>query len=186
MKLIGGDKPAAVEVVEFKRATHFESDGDDDLILAAYLGAAQDVVETAANRPIGARSVQFDVELGAGARWWFPASPVVSLDAVEIVRDGLAVALDLDDIILEMADTEPRLYFRTQLPFAGGSEFLRVRASVGADKGRCRSMCQAIILIAKSWFEAGIAIDEVTEPRLSFGARALIRQMKYLRPQVWG
>jgi uncharacterized phiE125 gp8 family phage protein len=190
MKHIGSDIPAAVTAEEFKRATHFSGDTDEDLMLTAYLGAAQQVIETAARRPIGARLVQFEIDLGpdeaSRTRWWFPVAPVLSLESVDLVRDGISEAIDLNVLVLEMPDTEPRLWFRSGLDFGGGSNVLRVEAYVGADAAECKSLRQAIILIAKSWFEAGIAVEEVSEPRLSFGARALIRQMKYERPRIWG
>ena len=46
-------------------------------------------------------------------------------------------------------------------------------------------MSQAIILLAKEWLEAGIAVeDQFQAARLSFGVQRLIRQIRYRRPHV--
>lgn len=190
MRVIGGGVPEAVSVSTFKRATHFSGgDQDDDLSLAAYLAAAQEVVETASRRPIGARPVRFEVPLnGEGAqalRWWFPVAPVEALTKVQGLVDGSWQDLDRTSVRLEFGYDEPQFVMPSGF-LSAGETALAVEATVGADgDARTAALKQAVILIAKSWFEAGISVGEVSEAEMSFGARALIRQARYKRPCIW-
>lgn len=184
MHVIGGEVPVAVTVDEFKRATHFSGgDNDDDLSLAAYLSAAQEVVETATGRVVGARAVRFETQPQEGARrWWFPVAPLGAVLKIETLEGAIWQEMELSDAQLLFAHDEPQLLFASDLPQGA----LAIEATVGDNNGRDKALKQAMTLIAKSWFEAGIAIEEIKEPRLSFGARALIRQVRYRRPCIWG
>jgi len=191
MRVIGGGVPEAVSVSMFKRATHFSGgDQDDDLSLAAYLSAAQEVVETASRRPIGARSVRFEAALiGDGAqtlRWWFPVAPVEALTKVQGLVGGVWQDLDRSLVRFEFGYDEPQFVMPSGF-LSSGETALAIEATVGADgDARTAALKQAIILITKGWFEAGIAVEDMSEPRLSFGAKALINQARYCRPRIWG
>nr|WP_321509473.1 hypothetical protein [uncultured Celeribacter sp.] len=190
MQVISEALPEVVTVEDFKRATHFSGgEAGDDLQLAVLLQAARETVETASGRPLGIRDVLFTAMIEPGARrWYFPVAPVVQLQAVEVMSEGVTSTLDLDQMQLEAGHDEPRMVFaHGVLPVQSGA-LLRVQASVGAAGGSLRmALLQAIFLIAKEWFEAGIAVDDPpAAPRLSFGARTLLRQNRYKRPKVWG
>ncbi|WP_066706956.1 hypothetical protein [Celeribacter ethanolicus] len=187
MRVIGGGVPEAVSVSEFKRATHFSGgDQDDDLSLAAYLMAAQEVVETASGRPIGVRSVRFEVPIQSGCtRWWFPVAPVAALTKIQGLVAGVWGNLDPGAVHVEFGHDEPQLVMPAGF-LSSGEDAIAVEATVGADVGaREKALKQAVILIAKSWFEAGISVEEFSEAQMSFGARALIRQARYKRPCIW-
>ncbi|WP_226550845.1 head-tail connector protein [Celeribacter naphthalenivorans] len=187
MQVIGGEVPSAVSVADFKRATHFSGgDQDDDLSLAAYLMAAQEVVETASGRPIGARSVRFEVPIQAGClRWWFPVAPVSALSKVQGLIGGAWADLDVSAARVEFGHDEPQFVMSTGF-LSAGQTAIAVEATVGIDGGaREKALKQAVILIAKSWFEAGIAVEDFSEAKMSFGAKALIKQARYKRPCIW-
>lgn len=188
MQLIGAEPPQAVSLEEFKRATHFiEGDANDDAALGGYLLAAQSFVETASGRPLGVRSVRFTVAPIMGLRrWWFPVAPVGAITSVKVFDDGVERLVDPADYRLAFGEDEPQLRFGAGV-IGAESEMIAIEAAVGSpDGGLYLGLKQAILMIAKDWFEAGIAVDAVDASRLVISARTLIGQVKYTRPKIWG
>lgn len=185
MRYIGA---AAIEAVltalEFKRAIHLTPDDtDDDVLIGAYLLAAQELVETAIACPLAPRPFEFTAPACAWSAWWFPIRPVVSLQEMA-VRDEAGVWTDLDItavFVAEMYD-EPRLMVPEAIVSALRlATEVRVRATVGTDQDVQQAQ-NAIILIVKEWLDASISIDGVEPPKLTFGVQNLIRQIRYRRP----
>ncbi|MDE4098878.1 hypothetical protein [Phaeobacter gallaeciensis] len=181
-----GDIPAGVDLADFKRSVHIAAeDLDDDGALQLALQSAEAVVATATGRPLMPRAVEFVVVRGAWRRWWFPVLPVQELLALA-VDDGAGGWIDqpLDGAWVQQAHDEPQLVLGTS--WAGHTvpgELLRVQARVGgADDSAVNRARQAIFLLAKEWFEAGISIEGEEAPRLSFGVRLLMKQARYQRP----
>ena len=50
------------------------------------------------------------IEPGA-RRWYFPVAPVVQLQAVEVMSEGVTSTLELDQMQLEAGHDEPRMVF---------------------------------------------------------------------------
>lgn len=175
-----GAESLVVSVVAFKRAIGiFDEDTDQDAAFEAYLGAAQAFVETAARRPLSLREVAFSVDGCHWLKWWFPVAPVAQILQLADVSNGSEVVIDPQVYYLESAFDEPRLCLRSAID---GTSF-RVTAQVGYEVGQCpKPLMQAIILIAKEWFDAGQAIEGFDPPVLNFGAKTLIRQKRYARP----
>ena len=175
-----------LSVDDFRRATGLPGgDPSDELYVGALLDAAVEVVETACNRPMGAREATFDVPAGllCGGIWWFPVAPVQAVTAVEGTADHSAwVARPAGTWRLETPHDTPRI----ALAAAPASTALRVTATVGHQAGAVpRPMVQAAMLMAKEWFEAGISLEEAPQRRVFFGAARLMRQARYLRPAEW-
>ncbi len=195
MRVIGA-LPQAVSAEAFRRAVHLIETGpepEDEAALDATLLAAQMVVERATNRPLGAREIELATELPAGVgRWWLPCAPVTEVLTLSYDPGDGPVALDPGQAALRFAQDEPRLDFALgALPAGAGARIvLRARAGAEAAAPEAAVMRQAIILIAKEWHEAGISIGEgdarAALPRMSFGAQALIRSVRYLAPQFTG
>jgi uncharacterized phiE125 gp8 family phage protein len=182
-----GATPQAVSAAELKRARHLPDAGDDDDTINAYLMAAQAVVETACACPMGQRTAVFTVVAQGWARWWFPVRPVVSIDKIE-VSDGRGTLTDLaiDRLQLWSAWHDPQLLLSGVPGIVSGAE-LQITAVVGHDVGDWPlQMTQAVKLIAGEWYEAGIAPEGAALSELSFAAKNLIRQVRYLRPVEWG
>ncbi len=187
MRNIGPGIVASVVTVEaFKRAIHLTPDDiDDDVLIAAYLLAAQDLVETAIACPLAPRPFEFTAPACAWSAWWFPIRPVVSL--VEMaVRDELGAwtVLDITAVFVAEMYDEPRLVVPEAIisDLRAATE-VRVRATVGTDQ--CvRQAQQAIILTVKEWMDAGVSIDGAEPPKLTFGVQNLVRQVRYRRPFV--
>ncbi|MDR7125505.1 hypothetical protein [Pseudotabrizicola sp. 4114] len=182
-----GEAPQAVSVAAFKRAVMIaEDDTDHDVALTAYLAAAQEVVETAARRPLTPRVVQFTTWAGLGLRWWVPLAPVSAVTAVAYDDGSDWVDVLPAEFRLVQGFDEPQVLF-TDAAFAGLSCLagLRITATVGhvtPPKG----LMQAVILLAKDWFDTGVAVEDHKETALNFGCRSLIRQARYVRPREWG
>lgn len=175
----------AVSAEQVRRAVHITEDAEDPL-LEAYLAAAQEVVETACRRPLLPRDAIIETRKMGGSCWWFPVAPVQELIGIEVQgRDGLWAELITDDVVLMSAFDEPKLRFPEG--YLGDSGAIRVAASVGypADQLR-KGMCQAIIMLTKEWYDAGIAIEQTGEITVSFGVERLIKQNRYKRPAEWG
>ncbi len=187
--LATGAIPAAVTVAEFKRAVHIvEGVTDDDVLIAALLAAAQAVVETGARRLLTPRGVQFQYRGAWAQRWWAPVAPVTAVSEVAWQdAAGAWTPLAPGSWRLEMPHDEPQLVY-SDAAFAGVTDQaapVRVTAQAGSAAGQApEALRQAVILIAKEWLDQGIAVGEAQGPQapLSFGARALIRQGRYLRP----
>ncbi|BAQ71461.1 hypothetical protein NHU_04348 [Rhodovulum sulfidophilum] len=172
--------PPGVSVEAYKRASHWEGDADDARI-GACLAAAQSAVETATRRPLTPRRVCFETAAGQGRRWWVPVAPVRALLGVSWSGGELSA----EAARLLFPDSEPQILFAPGA-FAGVPEgaALSIVLDVGPDTVP-PTLAQAVILIARDWLDAGIAIETVESPRIAFGARALIRQMRYRRPGIW-
>ena len=178
-----GDAPAlAVSVAEYRRATGFiEADAEADLLIESYLRAAQSVVEAGTNRPLGLRSVRLSFAARPGLlRWWFPCAPVAEVTGVKLIQGDGETTVALPDLGLRMLQDEPQILFPLGT-VTGGPAVIEIEASVGADAVDPR-LRQAIILIAKEWRDAGIAVDQPEVARLSYGARNLMKQARYQRP----
>ncbi|OIQ32309.1 MAG: hypothetical protein BM562_05420 [Alphaproteobacteria bacterium MedPE-SWcel] len=181
-----GEIPAGVAVADFKRSVHIAAeDIDDDGALQLVLETAEATVATATGRPLTPRAVEFIVTRGSWGRWWFPVLPVADLTALAI-SDGAGGWIDqpLAGAWVQQAHDEPQLVLGAD--WAGRivpGDLLRVQAVVGgADVPTLARLRQAIFLLAKEWFEAGIAIDGAQPPQLSFGVRLLMKQVRYRRP----
>lgn len=175
-----------VDLTAFKSSVHMSlEDLDDDAALTIALQAAESAVSTATGRPLSPRVMEFTVPRGTWCRWWFPLLPVQQLVALA-VDDGAGGWIDqpLTGAWVQQPHDEPQLVLGDA--WAGHSvagDVVRVQARVGYDSVNPEpKLKQAIILLAKEWFEAGIAIEAETPPRLSFGALRLIKQARYRRP----
>ncbi|MGR3452883.1 hypothetical protein [Pseudooceanicola sp.] len=188
MRYLGETEPAlAVSVSDFKSSIHGESGTYDDAVLAIHLRAAQEAVETATGCLTSSGSYEFTFPLlPRWRRWWFPCRPVTEIIGLA-VDDGAGGWTDMgsDDVLLLHGHDEPQM----KLPegwggFDKGGDAVRVQATCG-HVAALKWQWEAIILLAKEWYDAGIAFEGATEaPRLSMGALALIRQHRYMRPRV--
>ena len=176
----------AITVEDFlRRVPYMEADADSRAAIEAYLVAATVLVEGATNRPVGRRAVEFDVSGPRSTyrgvrRWWFPLAPVVEVTEVEVRHAAGTTVLDAGHWGLVRGQTEPCLELRQERHL----DSLRVSATVGAEVDRQQApVIQAIVLLAKQWFDAGVAIGEIPKAQLSFGVTALIRQARYRRPR---
>lgn len=181
-----GEVPMAVSVAAFKRAVHIiEGVTDDDALIDDLLRAAQDTVETATRRPMSVRTVVIEYRGAGWRRWWFPVAPVVSVQAVSVQQeDGSFLPLPSTDWRLEMAADEPCLVFAEGIEPQGA--LVRVECTVGHAEGTApRQLAQAVVLLAKEWMDAGIAIEAGQAGAgapMGFGVRSLMRQVRYVRP----
>jgi uncharacterized phiE125 gp8 family phage protein len=176
----------AVSRDDYKKSVHVtEDDIDDDDLFDLYLQGAQEVVEAATRRPMTQRSVEFQCRATGWRRWWFPVAPVADVTAIAWQNEaGAWVDLGVSGIRIEQAFDEPQLivpasFFSTVTDGAA----IRITATVGHEVAdRPRQLAQAVIMIVKDWFEAGIAIEKKEFLDVSFGCRALIKQVRYVRP----
>jgi uncharacterized phiE125 gp8 family phage protein len=176
----------AVDLATFKSSVHIAVDDlDDDAALTTALEAAESLVSIATGRPLTPRAMEFTVTRGTWCRWWFPTLPVQDLLALAI-DDGAGGWVDqsLDGAWVQQQHDEPQLVLGSAWAgHSAGGDVLRVQARVGYDGvNPAPQLKQAMILIAKEWFEAGIAIEGEAPPRLSFGGHRLIKQVRYRRP----
>ncbi|WP_157982308.1 hypothetical protein [Oceanicella sp. SM1341] len=178
--------PLSLEAV--KRATR-QDFGDDDVLLEAYLRAATGFVETAARRPLAPRAVTFMAEETGWRTWWLPVAPVISVTQVAVMDPAGAWApLPEGSVRLLNGAEEPRLalaegvIWPERLP---GSP-IRISAEVGyADpEDYPAQLLQAITLVVRDWYLAGLEPGDGDLPALQFGAKLLINQLRYRRPQV--
>jgi uncharacterized phiE125 gp8 family phage protein len=179
----------AVSRDDYKKSVHVtEDDIDDDDLFDLYLQGAQEVVEAATRRPMTQRSVEFQCRATGWRRWWFPVAPVADVTAISWQNEaGAWVDLGVSGIRIEQAFDEPQLivpasFFSTVTDGAA----IRITATVGHEVAdRPRQLAQAVIMIVKDWFEAGIAIEKKEFLDVSFGCRALIKQVRYARPSEY-
>lgn len=157
----------AVSVEAFKRAVHLDGP-DDDLLIAELLAAATEVVETAARRVLMPRLVAFETPAGRWSRWYLPIAPVIEL--VEISDPAARLVRGFIEPALERTAAEGAVSLTA---LCGHEDPARIP----------RGLCQAVILLAKEWHDAGIGPAE-NAPPLSFGIQRLIRQARYARPMV--
>lgn len=187
MKTIG-IIPQAVSVEEFKRAVHIMADdADDDVLFASNLAGAQEVVETYTRRALTVRDLVIEARAVGWQRWWVPVCPVVALTGLSVqTENGTWLQLEHTALRLEAADDEPQLVFPGGF-WSGAPEGAAVRFSFDAGHAAVpQSLKQAIILLAKDWYEAGIAVEKKEFLDVSFGCRALMKQWRYARPREFG
>jgi uncharacterized phiE125 gp8 family phage protein len=188
-----GPLPLAVTVEDFGKAMPW-IEADDPLTIESYLRAAQEVVEVASRRPLSVRAVEIEFDLAESLgmwRWWFPVAPVVSVSEVAALSSFQPDAeIPLEDVALQRGFDEPQLRFsHAALMVADPSknQSVRVRATVGyAENQQPTALKQAIILIVKEWYDAGVSIGDLTEAAVSFNVKALIKQQRYVRPREFG
>lgn len=185
MEVIGAT-PQAVSVADFKRAVVIaQEETDHDMALAAYLAAAQAVVEAAARRLLTARTVRFTTWAGMGLRWFAPIAPVSAVSLVELDNGAAWVTVPATRYRLLHGHDEPQILF-SDAAFGGLAELasLRITVTIGPVVPDTR-LAQAIILLAKDWFDTGVAVEEQSEAAMNFGCRSLIKQARYQRPHEW-
>ena len=181
----------AVSAADFKRSVHLAVDEvADDLLINTYLQAAQNVVERATRRLFSARSVQFQCRPGGWGRWYVPVAPVISLTSAQWQDDtGAWVALDPGAVWVEMAAEQPQIVWPSDW-LSGLSDGAPVRFTLTAGHDALTlppQMRQAVLLMAKTWYDAGIAVeDDPAEAPQPFGARALMRQIRFERVTEFG
>lgn len=170
---------------EFKRSIHMlEIETDDDALITDLIATATAVVETGTAHPMAAADYEFDLPLGCWETWWFPVRPVNSLAKVEWL-DAANVwnGTDAGGAYLLRGHDEPQLVIPADLAASlQGARAARVTANVGG--AALVQQRQAVIMLVKEWRDAGIALDGVEPPKLSWGVQRLIDQVRYRRPQV--
>ncbi len=194
MRLLeNGPPPLAVSVESFGKALPW-IEVDDPLTIEGYLRAAQEVVEIASRRPLTERAVEieFDIARVHGfRRWWFPIAPVSAVTSVTAVQPLVAeTEIALDQVSLHRGHDEPQLWL-TDAALAIANlctvQTLRLEATVGFAAGKLpQGLVQAIILIVKEWYDAGVSIGDLAEASVSFNVKALIKQQRYYRPREFG
>lgn len=181
----------AVTVDQFKRAAHLDlSAADDDLIIESYLRVGQELVETACARPMSPRTMEFTFVGGCWSSWLFPVRHIISVTKVEILGadDPDWVTVPADAYRLRRAYDAPELCLTSQADRIGSEHLdVRVTAEAGHENGDWpMQMWQAMVLVAKEYLEAGIAVEEFQAPQLTFAAHRLIRQVRYIRVAEFG
>lgn len=182
--------PQAVSAEAYKRAVHIlPEDTDDDMLLNGYLRAAQMTVEKATRRPLLSREITLTARAAGWLRWWMPVCPVTALQEMRWqAADGTWRILDIAAARIEMAHDEPQLVLPDGF-FAGVTdgaaiELDAVAGVAGVDHSH--PLGQAVILLVKDWYEAGIAVEKKEFLDVSFGCRALMKQWRYNRPSEYG
>lgn len=174
-----------VTVSEFKRSIHMlEIETDDDALITDLIASATAVVETGTAHPMAAADYQFDLPQGCYSRWWFPVRPVNSVTLVEWQDDqGIWNGADVGGAYVLRGHDEPQLVLpddlATQLRSARAA---RVTANVGG--APTQQQRQAVIMTVKEWRDAGIALEGVEPPKVSWAIGNLMDQVRYRRPQV--
>jgi hypothetical protein len=187
MRVIDTDPIApGVALEDFKKSIHFlVDDPEEEAALLLAMESAEATVATATGCPLTPRLVEFVATRGDWRRWWFPMLPVQELVGLAL-DDGRGGWVDqpLDGAWVQQAHDEPQLVLGNA--WAGRSapgDLLRVQARVGGADVQTRArLRQAVILLAKEWFEAGISLDGEDVPRMSFGVHRLLKQARYRRP----
>lgn len=147
----------------------------DDELLAHYLDAATDFVETATAR--GVRGSQWEIVLDGfpDGILTLPVGPVVSLDLIDYRgQGGSTVTLDLAAVRLDLSRIEARV-----LPILGWPTpesdiaAVTVRWTVGA------TICppklkQAILLLAGHWFDHRSILSDGAQQELPYSVKRLI------------
>ncbi|MBL4761712.1 MAG: hypothetical protein JKY93_03320 [Gammaproteobacteria bacterium] len=181
----------SVTFEEFTRATHVDGD-DDRLSIEAYLLAAQGIVETGTRRPLTRRTMRFEFEIhraGEFQAWFFPIAPVSEVLKVSAwsMDDG-DVEIAPGEYALVRGFDEPKLCFSwSAMSDLSGAGLGKVEAEIGYDDSyNSGELKQAIILIAKEWYDQDVSIGEAEEFRLSFGSKSIIKQKRYYRPCEFG
>jgi uncharacterized phiE125 gp8 family phage protein len=180
MEFIGEVLPA-VTAAQFKSAVHLPAGAeDDDWAIDLALFAAQEMVMTATGRPLTPCQVQFDLPAG-WARWWVPVLPISEVVAIEgQSAGGVWSDLSVEGVILRDAFSAPCVDLSQD--WTGHDQEatgLRITVLAGYENNAPAQLRQAIILLAKEWFEAGISVEDQAKLDLSFGASRLIKQVRY-------
>lgn len=176
-----------VTAADFKQSIHMlEIETDDDALIDALIASAVAVVDTATAHPYAAADYLFDLPIGGWRRWWFPVRPVNSVSKVEWMDiDGTWHGTDAGGAYVLQGHDEPQLIvpadLSAQLRCAQGA---RVTANAGGDP--TENHRQAVIMTVKEWRDAGIALEGVEPAKVSFHVGALINQVRYKRPQIFG
>lgn len=186
MELIG-TMPPAVTATAYKRAVHImPEEADDDALVEGYLLAAQMTVEEATRRPLTQRVLRISTRATGWRRWWLPICPVHSVSAIKWQgENGQWVALDHAAARLEMGQDEPQLVV-PELFWAGVADGAPVAVDVMAGMTACdhrHPLGQAVILLVKDWYEAGLSVETKEFLNVSFGCRAIMKQRRYTRPR---
>lgn len=187
MRYIGqGAIPRVLDVADFKRSQHIRpSDVSDDENFGVLLDAAQDAVVRATNLPPASGAYECEFVLAGARRWWFPCRPVAAITAVAVNDEaGAWIDQPLDGVRLVRAQDEPQILIAEGWSgfTADGADSLRVQFTAGA--ALPPAALQAIGRLAKEWHDADIAIEgEAPASRMTMGARALIRSVRYMRPR---
>jgi len=184
MRYIGDDEiPPVVSVSQFINAVHGEMPGaSEQASIEMLLGAAQDVVTTAANIPPAPGLYEFTYPLYGWRRWWFPCCPVTSLSALAVTDDnGAWVDQPLDGVMLVQGEDEPQLLLPERWSGNEAGRTLRIRAEVGGVFPR--NLWRAVVSLAREWRDADISVSgDIQPPRASFNVQRLIKQERYVRP----
>lgn len=170
---------------EFKRAIHMlEIETDDDDLIDGLITSATAVVDTATAHPMAAADFEFDAPVGCWRRWWLPVRPVNSVTKVEWQdADGVWQGAGTGGAQLLRPHDEPQLVVPADLAATlRTAQAVRVTANAGG--APTLQHRQAVIMLVKEWRDAGIALDGVVPAELSFPIRALIKQVRYRRPEV--
>lgn len=186
MQLLGA-YPQAITVSAYKRAVHIMPDqSDDDTLLEGYLRAAQMTVEKATRRPMLPRSARFATRVAGWRRWWLPMCPVSAITAVRWQdEDGQWVTLDATAVRLETGEEEPQVVVPDGYwSAASDGAPVAVDATAGLiDVDHTHPLGQAVILLARDWYLAGVALEKIDVTNVTFGARSLMKQWRYQRPR---
>lgn len=185
-----GTMPQAVTAAAYKRAVHIlPDDAADDALFEGYLLAAQMTVEDATRRPMTPRNVTITTRATGWRRWWLPICPVTSITAIRWQDEsGAWVDMDAGAVRLEMPQDEPQLVVPAGF-WDGVSDGAAVAVDVAAGLTDCdhkHPLGQAVILLVKDWYEAGIAVEKKEFLDVSFGCRAIMKQRRYYRPREFG
>lgn len=181
----------AVSTADFKRSVHLAvAETADDLLIEAYLKSAQALVEDATRQPMTARSVQFYCRPKGWGRWFVPVAPVAAVTGAHWQSAaGGWTALSLTGLRVELAQDEPQVVWPDGwLDGIEDGAVVRFALTAGhADLALRPQLRQAVLLIAKTWYDAGIAVDDdKAEAPQPFGARALMRQVRFERAAEYG
>lgn len=179
----------AVSVDAFKASVNIlPEDSASDTIFEHLLGEAQDTIAQATGHQLAPCRVAFTVELGTWRRWWLPVLPVTTLVAVEIAPtlDSDLAAVDFTDLRVQRGADQPQLILPEDwAALEDDPALMRVTLDVGHVTAPLR-LQRAVKLLAKEWYEAQIAVDDMPELRVPMGVTRLIRQSRYKRPCQFG
>ena len=185
----GGFTPA-VSVDDFKRAADIlPEEVANDAAYRLHLDAAEDVVTTASATPLTPRTLTLTFPGNCGHSWLVPVRPVTNIVQIEYLDDDdVFQTVTTSGVALLRGDDEPRLRFAVEwwdaLPRA---DVFRVTLGVGLSEGNANgaALRNAIILLAKEWFDANSDLEEMRKQPITFGFERLIRQQRYRRPFVY-
>ena len=99
--------------------------------------------------------------------------------------NGQWITLDAAAARLETGEDEPQLVVpESYWPAAADGAPVAVDATAGLiDVDHTHPLGQAVILLARDWYLAGVALERIDVTNVTFGARALMKQWRYQRPR---